>query len=67
MMSKAQEYTIGHGKAPAWCSRWIMHYQKESGQIGYEFHGKHKDYELNVGDKLIYRDGKIYVRKGAAR
>lgn len=67
MMNKEQEYIIGRGKAPAWCSRWLTPYLKESGLIGYEYHGKHRDYDLNVGDKLIFKDGRIYVRRGAAR
>lgn len=66
-MRRERVYVVGKGPAPAWCRDLIMPFQKKNGKIGFEFHGYMMDYDLNVGDKLILRDGKIEVRREAAR
>lgn len=67
-MDRVREYIVGNGMAPWWCRRLLMHYQKPNGEIGIEFHGYSKDYDLNAGDKLIRHNGKIIIRrKGAAQ
>lgn len=60
-MNMAEKYIIGDGPAPKWCAGLIMHYQKRGGNVGYEFHGVDRDFELKRGDALIYKNGKIYV------
>lgn len=64
-MMKKQEYIIGNGPAPAWCSRLLMPFSK-NGRIAYEFHGRTKDYDLDIGDKLIYCNGHIKIQRGEA-
>ena len=57
------EYTIGKGPAPDWCRGLLTHFQKYDGTIGYEFYGKYKDFDLNVGDKLIRKGKQIEVKR----
>lgn len=66
-MNMIQEYIVGNGKAPWWCRRWLMHYQKPNGKVGIEFHGYTKDYDLNIGDKIMRCGDRIIIkRKGEA-
>lgn len=66
-MNGEKVYTIGKGPIPLWCRHLIMQYRRFGGETGYEFHGRLHDYDLSVGDKLIYKDGKIFVRREAAQ
>lgn len=66
MMKKVQEHTIGSGPAPAWCRSLLMPFQK-NGKIGYEFHGRMRDFDLYAGDKLILRGGNIEIVRGGGK
>lgn len=65
-MERVQEYTIGSGTAPWWCRRLLMPYQKITGGIGIEFHGYTRDYDLNIGDKLIRCGNRIIIKRREA-
>ena len=57
-----KEYIIGKGRAPSWCSSLLMPFQKLNGRIGCEFRGADKNFDLNIGDKLVRDEhGKIRV------
>lgn len=58
-----EHYTLGEGKAPSWCKNFISSYRKADGSMGYEYHGKTKDYSLKAGDKLVRSNRRIYVRR----
>lgn len=61
-----QEYIIGKGRAPSWCSALLTPYSKLDGTVGYEFRGARMNFDLNIGDKLVMDEhGKIkVVRQG---
>lgn len=67
MMGCVQEYIVGSGPPPEWCRHRLMLYKQSDGSVGIEFFGHVKSYILKRGDKLIYQDGKISVRKEAAQ
>lgn len=64
---KKSEYIIGKGPAPEWCRGLLSPYQKMNGSVGYEFHGADRDFELNIGDKLVYDNGRILIGREAAQ
>ena len=66
-MDTVQEYIVGSGPPPEWCRHRMMAYQKKDGSIGFEFFGYIRTYTLSRGDKLILRNGKIKIRREAAR
>lgn len=58
------EYIIGKGKAPEWCRQFLTPYKRADGTTGYEYHGKRRNAELCVGDKLIkHENGKITIKR----
>ena len=63
---RTQEYIIGSGPAPAWCRNLLMPFARGGG-VAYEFHGATRDYDLNIGDKLVYKGGKIKIRRGGGQ
>ena len=65
-MKTKQVYVIGSGPAPSWCRNLIMQYRKYGGETGYEFHGRVRDYDLEVGDRLIYKNGSITIERREA-
>ena len=44
-----------------------MPFQKKNGQIGYEFYGRMRDFDLNIGDKLILRGRNIEIVRGGGK
>ena len=62
-MSKREEYILGSGPAPKWCRDYLMHYIGFDGKIAYEFHGHDRDFDLQKGDTIIRRDGRIEIRR----
>lgn len=66
-MKKEKVYIIGSGPMPHWCRDLLMPFRKFGGKTGYEFHGTTRSYDLEIGDKLILRKGKINIwRRGKA-
>lgn len=67
MTNKVQEYIVGSGPPPEWCRHRMMYFRQLDGSVGIEFFGYIKSYILKKGDRLTYQNGKIKIRKGAAR
>ena len=58
-----REYIIGTKPIPAWCRDRLMPYMKADGSVGWEFYGKHRSYDLDVGDALLWVNDSICVDK----
>ena len=62
-MSMADVYVIGNGPAPKWCAGLLAPYQRPDGELGYEFRGWTKNFDLCIGDTLIKSGSKIKVKR----
>lgn len=62
-MKNPDQYILGCQPVPDWCKDKLMPYQKLDGSVGFLFYGSRKDFEMNVGDRLIKQGERIKVRR----
>jgi hypothetical protein len=55
------KYTLGHDQLPLEISKYMMTFQTASGDCGYEYYGKFRNYVGYEGDLLIVDGAKIYI------
>lgn len=61
MKMRDDEYVIGSGTPPSWCSNRITPFRRMNGTIGYEFAGVRETFILEAGEVLVKNGREIEI------